>query len=147
MEVILQEDISTLGRAGEIVKVRDGYARNFLFPKKKAILADRSNLKQLEHHKKAIAIRQGKVVKSANELKSKLEGAVISLTKDAGEENKLFGSVTTMEIVEQLKQQGFAVDKKMIHLEEPIRALGDFQVPVRLYTDVVATVKVSVVKK
>ncbi len=147
MEVILQEDISTLGKAGEIVKVRDGYARNFLFPKKKAILADRSNLKQLEHHKKAIAIRQGKVVKAANELKSKLEGATISLVKDAGEEGKLFGSVTSMEIVEQLKQQGFTVDKKMLQLEEPIRALGDFQVPVRLYTDVVATVKLSVVKK
>lgn len=147
MEVILQEDISTLGKAGEIVKVRDGYARNFLFPKKKAILADRSNVKQLDHHKKAIAIRQAKVVKAAHDVKAKLEGAVVLLTKDAGEEDKLFGSVTSMEIVEQLKKQGFSLDKKMVHLEEPIRALGDFQVPVRLYTDVVATVKVSVVKK
>jgi len=147
MEVILQEDISTLGKAGEIVKVRDGYARNYLFPQKKAVLADRSNVKQLEHHKKAIASRQSKVIKAANEVKAKLEGFAVNLMKDAGEEGKLFGSVTSMEIVEQLKQAGFAIDKKMVQMEEPIRALGDFEVPVRLYTDVVATVKVSVVKK
>ncbi len=147
MEVILQEDISTLGKAGEIVKVRDGYARNYLFPQKKAVLADRSNVKQLEHHKKAIASRQAKVVKAANDLKAKMEGFAVSIVKDSGEEGKLFGSVTSLEIVEQLKQNGFTVDKKMIHLQEPIRALGDFEVPVKIYSDIVANIKLSVVKK
>ncbi len=147
MEVILQEDISTLGKAGEIVKVRDGFARNYLFPQKKAILADRSNVKQLDHHKKVIAHRQNKVVKVANELKAKLEGFVITLSKDAGEEDKLFGSVTSMEIVDQLKHHGFTVEKRMVHLQDPIRSLGDFEIPVKIYTDIVATVKLSVVKK
>lgn len=147
MEVILQEDISTLGRAGEIVKVRDGYARNYLFPQKKAVLADRSNVKQLDHHKKMIAHRQGKVIKAANDLKQKLEGFVVTLAKEVGEEDKLFGSVTSMEIVEQLKNSGFTIDKRMIHLQEPVRTLGDFEIPVKIYTDVVATVKLSVVKK
>lgn len=147
MEVILQEDISTLGKAGEIVKVRDGFARNYLFPQKKAILADRSNVRQLDHHKKVIANRQGKIVKAANELKSKLEGVLISLSKEAGEEDKLFGSVTSMEIVDQLKNQGFHVEKRMVHLQDPIRSLGDFEIPVKIYTDIVATVKLSVVKK
>lgn len=147
MEVILHEDIPTLGKAGEIVKVRDGYARNFLFPKKKAVLADRSNKNQLEHHKKVIACRQGKTVKSANELKAKLEGFGISIAKDVGEEDKLFGSVTSLEIIEKLKEGGFAIDKKMLHIQDPIRSLGNFEVSVRIYTDVVATVKVSVVRK
>ncbi len=147
MEVILQEDISTLGKAGEIVKVRDGYARNFLFPQKKAIKADRSNVKQLDHHKKVIANRQSKVMKAANELRGKLEGYVVHISKEVGEEGKLFGSVTSLEIAEQLKAGGFEIDKKMIQLSEPLRSLGDFEVSVRLFTDVVAMVKVSVVKK
>jgi len=147
MEVILQEDIPTLGKAGEIVKVREGYGRNYLLPQKKAVLADRKNIKQLEHHQKAIAAQQAKISKQADEIRSKLEGHSVTIAKEAGEEDKLFGSVTAHEIAESLRMEGFAIDKRMVHLAEPIKAIGVFDVPVKLLTDVTATVKVWVVKK
>ncbi len=147
MEVILQEDIPTLGKAGEIVKVREGYGRNFLLPTQKAILADRTNLKELEHHKKVIASRQAKANKEAIELKGKIEGTFITISKEVGEEEKLFGSVTSIEIAETLRTRGFSIDKKMIHLEEPIKTIGTHEVQIRLKPEVHATVKVIVAKK
>src|SRR4029453_2044860 len=113
MEVILQEDIPTLGKAGEIVKVREGYARNFLLPRKKAVLAARKNIKELEHHQKKIGARQAKIAKQAGEIKAKLENHSVTIAKEAGEEDKLFGSVTSSEIAEALCNEGFAVDKRM----------------------------------
>jgi large subunit ribosomal protein L9 len=147
MEVILQEDIPTLGKAGEVVKVREGYGRNYLLPQKKAVLADRKNLKQLEHHQKVIAAKQTKIAKQAGELKAKLEGHSITLAKEAGEEDKLFGSVTALEVAELLRLEGFPIDKRMVHLTDPIKSIGVFDVPVRLLTEVTATIKVWVVKK
>ncbi len=147
MEVILREDIPTLGKAGEIVKVREGYGRNFLLPTQKAILADRNNLKQLEHHKKVIASRQAKANKEAVDLKGKLEGVSLTISKEVGEEDKLFGSVTSIEIAETLRTRGFTIDKKMIHLEEPIKTIGTHEVQIRLKPEVHATVKVIVAKK
>ena len=147
MEVILQEDIPTLGKAGEIVKVREGYGRNFLLPQRKAILADRKNVKQLEHHQKVIAAKQTKIAKQADELRSKLEGHSVTIAKEVGEEDKIFGSVTSHEIAEALRLEGFPVDKRMVHLTEPLKSIGVFDVPVRLLTEVTATVKVWVVKK
>jgi large subunit ribosomal protein L9 len=147
MEVILQETISTLGKAGEIVKVKEGYARNYLLPLKKAVLANRKNVKELDHHQKAIAAKQSKLVAGADSLKAKLEGHAVTIAKETGEEDKLFGSVTSHEIAESLTLAGYTIDKKMIHLEHPIKAIGVFDVPVRLHSEVTATVKVWVVKK
>jgi len=147
MEVILQEDIPTLGRAGEIVKVRDGYGRNYLLPTHKAVLADLKNKNQLEHHKKVIAAKQAKLVKSAQELKAKLDQHSMTFAKEAGEEDKLFGSVTSMEIAENLKAAGYSIDKRMIQLEDTIKTLGEFKVPIRLQHEVIAAVKVVVTKK
>lgn len=147
MQVILQEDIPTLGKAGEIVKVREGYGRNYLLPTKKAILADQSSMKALEHHKRAIAARQAKLQKHAGELKAKLDQHSITIAKEAGEEGKLFGSVTSQEIAEVLREGGYAIEKRMIQIEEPIKAIGVYEVPIRLLTEVSASVKVWVVKK
>jgi large subunit ribosomal protein L9 len=147
MEVILREDVPSLGRAGEIVKVREGYARNYLLPSQKAVLADRKNVKELEHHKKVIETRQTKLLKGVTEIKSKLEGHSVTLAKEAGEGDKLFGSVTSQEIAEFLRTEGFPIDKKMIQLSEAIKSIGVFDVPVKLHTDITATLKVWVVKK
>ena len=147
MEVILQEDVPTLGKAGEIVKVREGYGRNYLLPTRKAILADKTQIKQLEHHKKMIGAKQAKAHKEATELKIKLEGASVTIAKEVGEEEKLFGSVTSLEITEALQKEGFSIDKKSIQLAEPIKSIGVHEVQIRLKPEVSATLKVWVVKK
>lgn len=147
MEIILKEDVPSLGKAGQIVKVREGYGRNFLLPSKKAVLANPKNVKELEHYKKMIAAKQSKLAKQANEVKTKLDQFVVNLSKEVGEEGKLFGSVTSQEIAEALRLAGFSVDKRSIHLAEPIRALGDFQVSVKLHSEVSADVKVVVSAK
>lgn len=147
MEVILQEDIVSLGKAGDIVKVRDGYARNFLFPRKKAVEADPKNLNQLEHHKKAIAARQLKVKKGAEELSKKISALSITISREAGEEDKLFGSVTTKDIADALRNEGVVIDRHNIQIEQPIKQLGIFDVVVKLHSEVAGTVKVWVVKK
>ncbi len=147
MEVILQEDVLHLGRAGEIKKVKEGFARNFLLPQKKAIVADKKNLKQLEHQKKVITAKQAKLLKQATELKEKLENFSVTIAKEAGEEDKLFGSVTSQEIADVLRNAGHPVDKRMIQIQDSIKSLGIFDVGVRFLTEVQATVKVTVVKK
>ncbi len=147
MQLILQEDVYNLGKAGEIVKVREGYGRNFLLPQKKAVIANPKNIVEMEHHKKVIASQQAKRVKEAEGDKSKIEALLITITKEAGEESKLFGSVTSLEIAEALLAQGIQVDKRLIHISEPIKTLGDFEVSVRLVGDVSAKIKVQVLKK
>ncbi len=147
MEIILKEDVPSLGKAGQIVKVREGYGRNFLLPSKKAVVANPKNVKELEHYKKMIAAKQSKLAKQASEVKAKLDQFVVNLSKEVGEEGKLFGSVTSQEIAEVLRLAGFSVDKRSIHLSEPIRALGDFQVSVKLHSEVSADVKVVVSAK
>lgn len=146
MQVILRESIGSLGSAGEVVKVKDGFARNFLLPQGKAVPADLANLKELEHHKKAIAAKQAKLKKEAEALAAKVAVLSITIRKEAGEEEKLFGSVTTKDIADALRRENFLIDKKQVQLEEPIRRLGTTDVGIRLHSEVTATLKVSVVK-
>lgn len=146
MEVILLEDIPSLGNMGDIVKVADGYARNFLFPKKKAVQATSKKLKALEHEKRLLQDRIEKSVREAERLARRLEEYSCTLSKSVGESGKLFGAVTSMEIEQNLRENGFNIDRKQILLEEPIKSLGIYTVPVRLNADVTANLKVWVVK-
>jgi large subunit ribosomal protein L9 len=145
MQVILREDIDKLGKIGDLVKVADGYARNFLVPAKKAIEATPKNLRAMEHAQKMVADRIRILKKEATAEADRIKGISIVIKAKVGEEGKLFGSVTTMDIADAMKAQGVEVDKRKIMLEEPIKRLGDFSVPVKLHADVAADVKVSVV--
>lgn len=145
MEVILKEDIPNLGKMGEVVRVRDGYARNFLLPRGLVLVANKKNLQGFEHQKRVIAAQRERVVKQAQGLSEKLAAASLVIAVKTGEEGKLFGSVTNMDIEKALKAKGFGIERRKIHLDEPIKNLGDYEVPVRLTADVTATIKVSVV--
>ncbi|MFH0799639.1 MAG: 50S ribosomal protein L9 [Pseudomonadota bacterium] len=147
MQVILQEDVVKLGKAGEVVTVREGYGRNYLLPQKKAVLAVPGNLKELEHQKRTVAAKQEKVKKAAGELAEKLKALSITIGREIGEEDRLFGSVTTKDISDALRNEGFVIDRRDIHLEEPIKQLGIFDIPVKLHSEVTGVVKVWVVKK
>jgi len=147
MQVILLEDISSLGKAGDLVKVSDGFGRNFLIPQKKAILATEKNIKSLEHQKRLVQHRMAKTKKDVQRLAQEIENLSCTFAKPVGESGKLFGSVTTMEIETYLKENGIEVDRKKIHLEEPIKSVGMYTVPVKLHPDVVANLKVWVVQE
>lgn len=147
MEVILQEDVINLGKAGDVVKVREGYGRNFLLPKKKAVVADSKNINQLEHHKRVAAAKQAKVRKFATELADKLSKVSITIAREVGEEEKLFGSVTAKDVADALRGEGFTIDRHDIELSEPIKQLGIFEVSIKLHSEVKGIVKVWVVKK
>lgn len=147
MQVILLEDVSSLGKAGDLVKVSDGFGRNFLIPQKKAILATEKNIKALEHQKRLVQHRMAKTKKDVQRLAQEIENLSCTFAKPVGESGKLFGSVTTMEIETYLKENGIEVDRKRIHLEEPIKSVGMYTVPVKLHPDVVANLKVWVVQE
>lgn len=146
MKVILLENIETLGHIGDIVKVAPGYARNFLLPKKLAIVATTGNAKALEHAKRQLEYKKNKVLEQMRALAAKIEGLSLVLSHQAGEEGKLFGSVTNMELAEQLAVQGVEIDRKKIQLVEPIKQVGEFVVAVKLHPEVVANLKVVVAK-
>ncbi len=145
MKLILREDIYNLGKSGELVNVKDGYARNYLLPRNLAMLASVSNVRQLEHEKQVIELRQKKTKGAAEEQAKKLEGATVKIARKIGEQDKLFGSVTGLDIAEVLAAQGLKIDRRLIHLPEPIKAAGQFDVEVRLHRDVTAKLKVEVV--
>jgi large subunit ribosomal protein L9 len=145
MKVILREDIETLGRAGEVVKVADGYGRNFLIPRSLAVLADTRNLKALEHERKVIEARAKKARKSAEAQAEKIAAVTVVIAAKAGEEGKLFGSVTSRDVAEALAKAGVEVDRRLVLLDEPIKQLGDYKVRVKVATDIVPEVAVSVV--
>jgi large subunit ribosomal protein L9 len=145
MEVILKEDILNLGKIGEVVRVRDGYARNYLLPRGLVLVANKKNLKAFEHQKKIVADQKRKTIGQAQAAAEKLVGLSLAIPMKAGEEGKLFGSVTTLQIEKALAAKGVEVDRRKIHLNEPIKSLGEYEVPIRLAADVSATVKVSVV--
>lgn len=147
MEVILREEIKALGKAGEVVKVRPGFARNFLLPKGLAVKADTQNLKELEHHKRVVASRQSKLKKEMEVLAGQIAGLTLTIKKEAGEEDKLFGAVTAKDIWEALRKEKIPVEKKQVQLESPIKQLGETTVGVKLHADVTATLKVLVVKE
>ena len=145
MQVILREDVDNLGKIGDLVNVKPGYGRNFLVPSKKAIEATPKNLKAMEHVKKMVSDRIRTIKKTAAADADKIKSLAITIKAKVGEEGKLFGSVTTMDIAEAMLAEGVTIDKRKIHLEEPIKRVGEYTVPVKLHTDVVANVKVSVI--
>ncbi|MCJ7641905.1 MAG: 50S ribosomal protein L9 [Desulfobacterales bacterium] len=147
MQIILLEDVPSLGKTGDLVKVADGYGRNYLIPQKKAVFATEKNVKTLEHQKRQVQNRLGKVKKDAARLVQEIEKLSCTFTKQAGESGKLFGSVTSMEIESFLKENGLEVDRKKILLEEPLKSLGMFTVPIRLHPDITANLKVWVVQE
>jgi large subunit ribosomal protein L9 len=144
MKVILNENIDTLGHIGDIVKVAPGYARNYLLPKKLAVVATEKNAKALDHAKRQMAYKKNKALEAAKIIGSKLDSLAIVLTHKAGEEGKLFGSVTNMEIAAYLKASGFDIDRKSIVLADVIKHTGDFTASVKIHPEVTSTLKITV---
>jgi large subunit ribosomal protein L9 len=147
MKVILLENVPSLGKAGDLVKVSDGYGRNYLIPKQKAILATEKSLKVIEHKKRQVQQRMEKTRKDAEKMGQRIENLSCTFAKTVGESGKIFGSVTSMDIESYLKENGFEVDRKKISLEEPIKNLGMFTVPIKLNPEVTAHLKVWVVQE
>jgi large subunit ribosomal protein L9 len=147
MQVILQENISSLGNAGDVVTVKDGYGRNYLLPRGKAVLADPKNMRMLEHQKRVVAAKEMKRKKESEDLARKLGELSVTISREAGEAEKIFGSVTTKDIADVLRREGYVIDRHDIKLEEPIKQLGIFDVSVKLHPEVTGTVRVWVVKK
>ena len=145
MEVILKEDVVNLGKIGEVVRVRDGYARNYLLPRGLVLVANKKNLKTFEHQKKIVADQKQKIVRRAETVSNQLSTVAVVIPMKVGEEGRLFGSVTTMQIEKALKTKGVNVERRKIHLSEPIKTVGDYEVPIRLSADVTVPLKVSVV--
>jgi len=146
MEVILREDIPELGQRGDVVTVKNGYARNYLLPRKLAMEATPGNRKQVAEMKAAGARREATEKSGADSLAAQLAEVVLTIPAKAGESDQLFGSVTAMDIAEGLEAKGFAIDKRKILLEEPIKTVGEYTVPLRLHRHVTASVKVNVVR-
>lgn len=146
MKVILQEDVANLGATGSVHDVADGYGRNFLLPRNLAVLADERNSHRLAHQTRQAAQRQAKVLAGAKELGAKISALSLSIKRKAGDEDKLFGSVTNQDIAAALSEQGITVERRSIVLADPIRAIGVYQVSVKVHRDVEASVKVYVTR-
>ncbi|MFZ0890438.1 MAG: 50S ribosomal protein L9 [Candidatus Binataceae bacterium] len=144
VQVILREDVANLGRTGDVVKVRAGYARNYLLPRKLAVEANPKNLREFEHHKRLAMARRETRKNAALGLKGQIEALSVTLTARAGEEGKLFGSVTNIDLERALRERGIEVDRRKILLAEPIKQLGDFVVPIKVEPEVEANLKVTV---
>lgn len=147
MKVILRKDTEKLGIAGDIVDVKDGYARNFLIPKGVALKADKKNIQLLESEKKQQTVKLSKDKKEAELLAEQLNKVSCTATMNVGEEDKVFGSVTSQNIADLLKDQGIEIDKKKVVLTEPIKALGIYTIPIKLHSEVEAKIKLWVVKE
>lgn len=144
MEIILQEDVEKLGNRGQVVTVKDGYARNYLLPRKLAIAANPSNMKRLEKMRAAFAKKEATERESAQQQAAQLATVKLALSRKAGESDQLFGSVTAGDIADALKAQGYEIDKRKIQLTDAIKTVGEFSVPLKLYRDVIATVQLVV---
>jgi len=147
MQVILLENVPSLGKAGDLVNVSNGYGRNYLIPQKKALLATEKSLKAIEHQKRQVQQRTEKTKKDAEKMAQRIEKLSCTFVKTVGESGKLFGSVTSMDIENYLKENGIEVDRKKISLEEPIKNLGVFTVPIKLHPEVTTHLKVWVVQE
>ena len=147
MKVILREDVADLGAAGQTIEVKDGYGRNYLIPRNLAILATKANLRSIGEIDKQKVVREKKSRRTAEVLKDKIEKVELSAEVLVGEEDKLYGSITNQDIVDLLAKQGITVDRRTVHIEEPIKALGVYSIPVKIEKDVTANCKVWVVKK
>lgn len=146
MKVILKENLENLGHIGDIVKVAPGYARNYLLPRGYAIEATEKNAKALDHAKRQLEYKRNKVLEQAKAFVAKIEGLTLSIVHQAGEEGKLFGAVTNMELAEHLKAQGVDIDRKKIVLAEPIKHIGEYTASVKVHPEVAASLKVVVTK-
>lgn len=145
MQIILTKDVDNLGRAGELVRVRPGYGRNYLLPRGLALLATAANIRQLEHHRREIAAAQAKLRAEHEAQAAQLKEAVVSIPRKVGAEDKMFGSVSTKDIAEALAAQNVVIDRKLIKLSEPIRTVGEHDVEVRFSADVAVTIKVQII--
>ena len=147
MEVILKEDVPKLGHRGDVVKVAEGYGRNYLLPRKLAIEATVSNKAVIDQMKQS-AVRRSAIEKADSEaLGKQLDGVALTFARKAGEKDHLFGSVTSADIADALEQKGFNIDRRKIQLNEPLKSIGEFEVPVRLHREVTSRVKVTVEKE
>ena len=140
MKIFLKEDVKSLGKMGEVVNVAEGYARNYLIPQKMAVEANTKNVKEFEHQKRVIREKADKV----RDASKKMSALTLTIKAKAGEEEKLFGSVTTMDIAEALQSAGYDIDKKKVHLDEPIKRLGTFTAEVKIHPEITAKVTVQV---
>ena len=144
VKVILSEAVQGLGEAGDLVGVKVGYARNYLLPQGKALLATESKVRQLEHHKRVVTEKSARDLNDLKALRDRLESVALEVTARVGEEGKLFGSVTTAHIAELLAEKGYTVDRRKIQLREPLREIGDHVVPIRLQRDLTAEVALKI---
>ncbi len=147
MQIILQEDVEKLGNRGQVVEVAEGYARNFLLPRKLALEASAGNLKRLEKMRAVFAKKEATEKEAAQKLAELLAGVAVELHRRAGDNDQLFGSVTSSDISESLAAQGFNIDKRKVALEEPIKVIGEYEVPLKLHREVTASVKLAVKKE
>jgi large subunit ribosomal protein L9 len=147
MDIILTEDVENLGAAGDLLKVKDGFARNFLIPGGKAMPATMQNVKMLEHQKQLVQSKLNKLKREAEQLARRIEDISCTVAKPVGEEDKLFGAVTAADIQSSLAQENIEIDRRKILLDEPLKSLGIFTVPVKLHPEVTAQLKVWVVKE
>jgi large subunit ribosomal protein L9 len=147
MEVILREEIEKLGRRGDVVKVAAGYARNYLLPRRLAVAANESNKKIVEQEKQAYLRRESKEIGDANDLAKMMASVEVTIAQKAGENDQLFGSVTAQDIVAALEKAGYTIDRKKVILAEPIKALGDYKVTVKLHREVAVELPVHVIKE
>ncbi|HKQ87543.1 MAG TPA: 50S ribosomal protein L9 [Candidatus Acidoferrales bacterium] len=147
MQIILQEDVDKLGNRGEVVTVAEGYARNFLLPRKMALEATAGNMKRLEKMRAAFAKKEAVEKGDAQKLAEMLAGVSLEVTRKSGENDQLFGSVTSADVSEALAAKGFTIDKKKVALAEPIKTIGEFDIPIKLHREIGATVKLAVKKE
>jgi large subunit ribosomal protein L9 len=145
MEVILREHVDNLGRRGDLVKVADGYARNYLLPRKMALLATAGNKKVIEREKEKFDAQEAEEQKVAQAVADRLANVEIEIARKVGETDALFGSVTNADVAESLAAKGFEIDRRKVQLHDPIKKLGEFNVPIKLHRDVTVTLKVKVV--
>jgi len=144
VEIVLRETIDTLGRAGQVVKVADGYARNYLLPKKLAYPATPGNLKVIEFERQSLLRKEAKQKDESEKLKQMLDAVEIVIRRKVGQQNVLYGSVTNSDVADELEKKGFHIEKRKVHMDDHIKTLGDFSIPIRLFKDVTAHVKLKV---
>ena len=144
MEVILRETIDTLGRAGQVVKVSNGYARNYLLPRKLAYVVTPGNMKVIEFERQSLIRKDAKQQGEAEQLKATLEKVEVVIRRKVGEQNTLYGSVTNSDVADELEKKGFKLEKRKIHMDDHIKQVGEFDIPIRLFKDVIAVVKLKV---
>lgn len=144
MKLILREDVENLGKGGELVDVKPGYGRNYLLPRGLAVQANSKNVREMEHQKSVAQAKAAKLRASAEAVAKRLADTAITLKRKVGEQDKLYGSVTALDLVEALAARGLQIDRRTIDLSEPLKTLGDFEVPVKLHSEVVGKVKVKI---